>query len=127
MPRYFLVSCVAFVVDYFLALFLLFLGFSSETSIIGAWLTGSSIGYLGLELWAFKGQKTAVSLKRFGGYFIGICIICAVRIAFFKIWEKMVPASSLYNAVGLIAAYGLAFVAGYLVQSRIIFKINKQD
>lgn len=125
---YFLVSCLSFSVDYFISFLFIYFRFTSEASLALGTVVGSVIGYLGLELWTFKVEKTIFLLKRFFKYCLGIFVIYVYRIIFLKLICLIFKFSQLWQeALCLFITYISAFVLGYIIQRLFVFKIYKQN
>lgn len=126
--RYFLISCLAFSIDYLLALILIHFGLAAEISLAAATITGSWVGYFGLELWGFRTGRAAFSLKRYLKYCLGVLAIYLVRVLLLKIIYALFGHETFrQEAVCLFISYLFAFVAGYLIQSLFVFKIYKRN
>lgn len=125
--KYCVVSCVSFGADYLLTLLLLRLTVPQVAALgIGA-VAGCVIGYAGLEFWAFRRKTSALDIRRFFLYCLGVLVLFLARAGCLELLSPAAGPGPLgWQALALAIAYFVAFWVNYFFQAFVVFHVRKR-
>lgn len=109
--------------DYATAVTGVYLGLSPYAALVLGVMLGAVLGYLLLTYWVFpvtRAGESSFSLRRMGGFALGVGLIYVVRATFVWLWGLLPLGPSLIY-VGMLLSYGVSLIANFLFQKYIAF------